>query len=102
MQMGWLLPRKLEPGWMAVSLQATEFSIAHGRREPGVRPLVSQIASYPIEAGRADAAGQVSLRDVDVRRRIPVADRGSTQRPARGTQSSNPLERAGSDRLSYR
>lgn len=60
--MGWLLPRKLEPGWMAVGLQATEFSIAHGRRDPGVRPLVSQIASYPIEAGRADAARVLAQR----------------------------------------
>ena len=60
--MGWLLPRKIEPGWMAVSLQATEFSIAYGRRESGVRPLVSQIASYPIETGRADAAKILAQR----------------------------------------
>jgi MSHA biogenesis protein MshI len=62
MQMGWLLPRKFEPGWMAVSLQPTEFSIAHGRREPGARPLISQIAAYPIEAGRADAAKVLAQR----------------------------------------
>ncbi|OGA23759.1 MAG: hypothetical protein A3H34_08620 [Betaproteobacteria bacterium RIFCSPLOWO2_02_FULL_67_19] len=60
--MGWLLPRKIEPGWMAVSLRTTEFSIAHGRREPGARPLVSQIASYPIEEGRPDAAKVLAQR----------------------------------------
>jgi MSHA biogenesis protein MshI len=60
--MGWLLPRKIEPGWMAVSLQTTECNIAHGRREPGARPLISRIASYPIEEGRADAAKVLAQR----------------------------------------
>jgi MSHA biogenesis protein MshI len=60
--MGWLLARKIKPGWMAVGLQTTEFSIAHGLREPGARPLVSQIASYPIEAGRANAARVLAQR----------------------------------------
>lgn len=60
--MGWLISRKIEPGWMAVGLQATEISIAHGRREPGARPLISQIASYPIEAGRTDAVKVLAQR----------------------------------------
>ena len=60
--MDWRLPRKIEPGWMAVSLQTTEFSIAHGRREPGARPLVLQIASYPIEAGSANSAKVLAQR----------------------------------------
>ena len=60
--MGWLLPRKYEPGWMAVDLQLTELSIAYGRREPGVRPQVSQIASYPIEAGSEREAKVIAQR----------------------------------------
>ncbi len=60
--MGWLLPRKVEPGWMAVSLLTTELSIAHARREPGARPLLSQIASYPIEEERPDAAKALAQR----------------------------------------
>lgn len=60
--MSWLLPRKIEPGWMAVNLQATEFSIAHGRRDPGARPLVSQIASHPIEAEDANSAKVLAQR----------------------------------------
>jgi len=51
MNLGWLLPRKFEPGWMAIDLQSSEMRFAHGLREPGARPLVSQVASYPIEEG---------------------------------------------------
>ena len=60
--MSWLLPHKFEPGWMAVNLQLTELNVAYGRREPGARPQVLQIASYPIEAGSANAAKVLAQR----------------------------------------
>jgi MSHA biogenesis protein MshI len=53
--MGWLLPRKLESGWMAIGLMETELRIAHGVREPGARPMILQVGSYPIESELPDA-----------------------------------------------
>lgn len=62
MRMGWFLPKKFEPGWMAVNLQPTELSVAHALREPGVRPQVSQIASFPIEEGTQNDAKGLAQR----------------------------------------
>lgn len=53
--MGWLLPRKLESGWMAIGLLQTELSIAHGLCEPGARPAILQVGSFPIDGDSTTA-----------------------------------------------
>lgn len=60
--MGWLLPRKFEPGWMAVSLQPAELSVAYGVRAPGARPQVSHVASFPIGEGSKGGAKDLAQR----------------------------------------
>ena len=54
--MGGLLSRKLESGWMAVGLLPTELNLVHGLREPGTRPLILQMGSFPIEGAAASTA----------------------------------------------
>lgn len=60
--MGWLLPRKLESGWMAVGLLPTELSIAHGLCEPGDRPLILQVGSFPIDGEPVQGARTLAER----------------------------------------
>lgn len=58
--MGWLLPRKPESGWMAVGLLPAELNVVHGLREPGTRPLILQMGSFPIEGEAAAGARAVA------------------------------------------